>query len=174
MGRPKGSTNKTENIPESKVVNPVVPEAKEAVTDKTFTMTESQLQDKIDASVAKALEGKDTPTHIDDTGYWQATCRCQSEIFGCIEPEQVIKLSEENEKALKLGQFAELRVNKKTGLEEKITFAHLVKPTQYTLQRIMQLGEEKAVGDGLVLMPSENTSQSLDEKKPFKLVSAKS
>ena len=67
-----------------------------------------------------------------------------------------------------------MRVNKKTGLEEKITFAHLVKPNQFTLQRIMQQGEEKAVGDGLVIMPSLNTSQSLDDKKPFKLVSAKS
>lgn len=173
MSRPKGSTNKTEKIPDSAVLNPVVPEAKEAVTDKTFSM--SQVQGMIDASVAKALEGKDAPSHIDDTGYWQATCRCQSEIFGCIDPEQVIKLSEENEQSLKLGKYAEVRVNKKTGLEEKITFAHLVKPNQYTLQRIMQLGEEKAVGDGLILMPSLGmNSQSLDDKKPFKLVSAKS
>lgn len=172
MGRTKGSKNTP--IPDSVTLNQADPTAKEAVTDKTFTMTESQFQAKIDASVAKALESKDAPSHIDDTGYWQATCRCQSEIFGCIDPEQVIKLSEENEQALKLGKYAEVRVNKKTGLEEKITFAHLVKPNQYTLQRIMQLGEEKAVGDGLVLMPSENTSQSLDDKKPFKLVSAKS
>jgi hypothetical protein len=171
MGRTKGSKNVP--IPDSVTLNQAEPTAKEAITDKTFTMTESQLKTMVDASVAKALEGKDTPSHIDDTGYWQATCRCQSEIFGCIDPEQVIKLDEENEKALKLGKFAEIRINKKTGLEEKITFAHLVKPNQFVLQRIMQEGEEKAVGDGLVIMPSLNHSQSLDEKKPFKLVSAK-
>ena len=171
MNRTKGSKNVP--IPDSVTLNQVDPTGKEAITDKTFTMTEVQLKTMVDASVAKALEGKDAPTHIDDTGYWQATCRCQSEIFGCIDPEQVIKLDEENEKALKLGKFAEVRVNKKTGLEEKITFAHLVKPNQFVLQRIMQQGEEKAVGDGLVIMPSLNHSQSLDEKKPFKLVSAK-
>ena len=36
MGRPKGSKNTSENTPDSAVTNPVVPAAKEAITDKTF------------------------------------------------------------------------------------------------------------------------------------------
>ena len=38
MGRPKGSKNTSENTPDSAVTNPVVPAAKEAITDKTFNI----------------------------------------------------------------------------------------------------------------------------------------
>ena len=169
MGRPKGSKNTSENTPDSAVTNPVVPAAKEAITDKTFNITDVQAM--VDAAVKKAMDGNTNQT-FDDTGYWMAKVKCQSEIFGCLEAEQIIRLSEENEKSLKLGKYAELKKDR-NGNDMKVTFAHLVKPSQYAIQRIMQTGEERAAEEGLYILPAPNASQSLDDKKPFKLVSAK-
>ena len=170
MGRPKGSKNTTENAPDSMALDPVVNTGKEAVTDKMFNLAEVQAM--VDKAVTKAMLDKSGITALDDTGYWMAKVKCQSEIFGCLEPEQIIRLSDENERSLKLGKYAEMKQDK-NGTVVKVTYGNMVKPSQYTLQRIMQTGEERAAEEGLYILPAPNASQSLDDKKPFKLVSAK-
>lgn len=152
MGRPKGSKNAEEP-----------------------TVKLSDVQAMIDASIAKDRETRgDGPIKaaIDDTGYWQSTCECQSEIFGCIKGATLIWLSDENERALKLGKYAEIKKDPKTGLDIVLTFAHLKKPNQHTLQNVMQSGEEREADEGLHIFAPTNVSQSLDDKKPFKLVSS--
>ena len=172
MGRKKGSKN-VEVPPIVDAPESTGAQANPEPSHKEPMIPLSQVQAMIAAEVAKQMEGN-TGQPIDDTGYWQAKERCQSEIFGCIDPDQIIRLSEENEKALKLGKFAEVRKDAKTGLDVIVTYAFLKKPAQHVLQRIMQMGEGSAADEGLLILPSPTQSQSLDEKKPFKLVSAKS
>ena len=173
MSRTKGS----KNISQDTKATPPITGADETLKlpekpkDNAMLFTMEQVQAMVNAAVNKAMEAKTAIPAIDDDGYWIAKCQCQSDIFGCIQAEQVIILSEENEKALKLGKYAEIKKDK-NGMDFIVTYAHLVKPSQYVLQNIMAMGEEKAIDTGVCIIPMRQ-SQSLDEKKPFNLVSAK-
>ena len=176
MSRTKGSKNIKQDTTITPATAPITSadetlKVPEKPKENSMLFNMEQVQDMVNAAVAKALDGG-ANSHIDDTGYWQAITQCQSDIFGCIPADQVIRLSEEHEKTLKLGKFAETKIDKKTGKTVIVTYAHLKKPSQYLLRQITEMGEEKAVDEGLCIMPSMNQSQSLDEKKPFRLKSA--
>ena len=173
MSRTKGSKNISQDIKATAPITSADETLKvpEKPKENSMLFNMDQVQAMVNAAVAKALDGG-AGSHIDDTGYWQAITQCQSDIFGCIPADEIIRLSEEHEKTLKLGKFAESRVDAKTGKTVIVTYAHLKKPSQYLLRQITEMGEEKAVDEGLCIMPSMNQSQSLDEKKPFRLKSA--
>lgn len=139
--------------------------------DPILKITHAQLQAMISEAVKTAVDKITTPEAIDDTGYWQAKCECQSEFFGCLPAGKVIKLDEAIERKLKLGKFAETIKDPNTGKDIAVTYAHLEKPSTYTIQRIIGLGDGQAVDDGILIMPSLTINQSLSEKMPFRLVS---
>jgi len=158
MGRPKGSVNKPPEASENGAVATV------AVTpsEGTITMTRSELKALIAEEVQRGIADSNTVKNIDDTGYWQATCKCQGEIFGCIEADRIIFLDEEKEKALQLGKYEDSNRDKRYPRIFK-------KPSQYDLQRAIRDGEVNPE-EGLAVLPPLTRNDSLDpERQPFAL-----
>ena len=181
MGWPKGQSRKTESVVvngpatggENGITKPEavnVTSAAEPTTEvaaPTVTMTMAEVQAMIADGVKKGLENLNAIKPIDDTGFWQATRRTQSEIFGCIEADRIIFLSPEHEAKLGLGK----------PLAKGYT-PNFKKPNQQDLQEALRRGDITGAvpqQDGMAILPPAHVSQSLDpEKNDFRLLSMKS
>ena len=136
-----------------------------------ITITRAELQSMIDDGIKSGLRRLSSGEPINDVGYWQANCRCQSAIFGCIDPGRIVFLTMENEKSLRLGQFAEEIVDEKTGRKITLTYAHLKKPNPDDLRLAIAKGDVQPQ-DGMAVLPPLRENQSLDpDRRPFRLVS---
>ena len=169
MGWPKGQSRKPVQTQE---IKPEVNVTRATETPKegaapTVTMTVAEVQAMIADSVKKGLLSLNAIQPIDDTGFWQATRRTQSEIFGCIEADRIIFLSPEHEERLGLNK----------PMNPKYT-PNFKKPNQQDLQESLRRGDITGAvpqQDGMAILPPSHVSQSLDpEKNDFRLLSAKS